>query len=262
MPRLERWTPQRFVAISVAVMSAALPALAQNAQPPAPSPAALATAAPVTPPDPAPPAATVPAQPLTPASLPPPPPGYRYVQVGPATPALPPPPPGYRYVRLSPPVITVPPGYQMPPELPYRRGAPIPTGYRIVEEPRYGWVTAGWAITAVGYGLSAMVTLAANHQNATGYLPIPLVGPWLTFGLRHYGDCPRATPEEDNTRCEVDVLVATGIGMLGLMQAGGAAMLIIGYSTKRTKVVRHDVAWSVAPRPMGSGYGLAAFGVF
>ena len=180
-------------------------------------------------------------------------------------PSLPPPPvasppPGYP-LSLPPPSLS-PAGYQAPLELPYTAGEPIPLGYRLVEEPRYGLVTAGWVLTGVTYGLGAAAALSANFDNASGFMLVPFVGPWLTLGRRDHADCSDSSGADDGLRCVGDVFVILGIVADGLLQAGGAALLFSGYLAKRAKLVRANLAWSLSPRPIGSGYGLAATGAF
>jgi len=177
-----------------------------------------------------------------------------------AAPPVASPPPGYP-IALPPPSLP-PAGYQAPLELPYTAGEPIPLGYRLVEEPRHGLVTAGWVLTGVTYGLGAAAALSANFDNASGFMLVPFVGPWLTLGRRDHADCSDSSGADDGLRCVGDVFVILGIVADGLLQAGGAALLLSGYLAKRAKLVRADLAWSVAPRQIGSGYGLAASGAF
>lgn len=164
--------------------------------------------------------------------------------------------------QLSSPSSLWPPGYQPPFELPYSAGDPIPAGYRLVEEPRYGLVTAGWVLAGVTYGLGAASAVSANFRNASGFMLVPFVGPWLTLGRRDHARCSDSDDAEDGLRCVGDVFLVAGIVADGLLQAGGAAMLFSGYFSKRRKLVRGDLAWSFGPRPVGSGYGLGAGGTF
>lgn len=166
------------------------------------------------------------------------------------------------YPMSAPPPSLAPAGYQAPLELPYTAGEPVPLGYRLVEEPRYGLVTAGWVLTSVAYGLGVSAALSANLDNASGFMLVPFVGPWLTLGRRDRAECSDASGADDGLRCVGDVFVVLAIVADGLLQAGGAAMLLSGYLAKRAKLVRADQAWTVAPRRIGSGYGLAASGAF
>ena len=176
-----------------------------------------------------------------------------------APPPLPPPPAVPSY---APPPASSASGYQAPPELPYTAGESIPLGYRVVEEPRAGLVTAGWLVSGIAYGLSAMTAISVNGKNASSYLFMPFLGPWFTLGRRDYANCGSADSADSGLRCAGDVFVVMGLVADGVVQATGAALLFSGYLAKRTKLVRSDLAWSLGPRPMGSGYGLAASGAF
>ena len=164
------------------------------------------------------------------------------------------------WAEESPPPVAT--GYQPPLELPYTPGEPIPLGYRLVEEPRYGLVTAGWVLAGVAYGVGVSAAMSANFDNASSFMLVPFVGPWLTLGRRDHADCSDSSGASDGLRCVGDVFLILGIVADGLLQAGGAAMLFSGYLAKRKKLVRADWVWSLGPRPVGSGYGLAASGAF
>jgi hypothetical protein len=153
-------------------------------------------------------------------------------------------------------------GYQAPPELPYTAGEPIPLGYRVVEEPRAGLVLAGWLVSGIAYGASVMAAISANGKNASSYLFMPFLGPWFTLGRRDYASCGSADTADSGLHCVGDVFAVMGLVADGVIQATGAALLFSGYLAKRTKLVRGDLAWSIAPRPMGAGLGLAASGAF
>ena len=169
--------------------------------------------------------------------------------------AYPPPPAGY-----APPPHA---GYQAPYELPYRAGQPIPSGYRLVEEPRYGLVTAGYLVAGIPYGLGLVVAMSTNFDNGTEWLAVPFVGPWLTMGQRNYhcDENPDGT-SEDAAGCLADVFVVMGLLMDGLMQAGGGALLLTGYLTTKKTLVREDLALSIRPIVGSSAWGFAASGRF
>jgi hypothetical protein len=48
----------------------------------------------------------------------------------------------------------------------------------------------------------------------------------------------------------------------GLMQATGAVLFIWGVSSKKKSYVRDDIALSLRPARVGSGYGVGAVGTF
>jgi hypothetical protein len=154
------------------------------------------------------------------------------------------------------PVQRLPPGeYLAPAELPYDRNQPVPAGYRIVSTPDVVGVAAGYGMLALGYGAATAMALSTNFDNSTVYLLVPVFGPWLTIGRRHHADC--------SGPCAKDRFFDVAIVLDGLIQFGGGAALLKGYLMERHfKLVRRDLALSVAPQPMGSGYGVAAHATF
>jgi hypothetical protein len=227
---------------------------------------------------PAPPYPTPPQQYFPPPSpYPPPPPQQNY----PVSPYPPPPPPqaapGYRWPPPPPPTAYPPPpapqaqpqyspwpygGYQAPHKLPYRAGQPTPTGYRLVEEPRHGLVTAGYLVAGIPYGLGLLVAISADFDNGTQWLALPIVGPWLTMGLRNYRCETGAASSEARAGCIADVFVVMGLIMDGGMQAGGVALLLSGYLSKKKTLVRDDLALTLRPLVAPSAWGVSASGRF
>ena len=166
-------------------------------------------------------------------------------------------PPAYGQPQLPQSPSLPPAGYEPPAELPYEAGAPIPVGYRPVEEPRRGLVIAGFIVTSIAYGIGVMAALANDFDNSSIYMIIPFAGPWLTMGRREYGDCSDSG-SDDSLRCVGDVFVVMGLITDGAIQAIGGSLLLAGYASSYTKLVRSDLAWTFGPRRMGSGYGFAA----
>jgi len=241
---------------SLASAQAAPPA---NASAPAAPPVAAAP----TPVAPAPAAAPAP----PPAAYPPPPAGaYQtypayppaaYPQ-GAAPPGYPPPPPGYAYAYPTAP---------RPPEsVPYDGGA-IPAGYHLEERPRRGAVIAGTVIVASAYALGLTVASTENFPNSTGWLVVPVVGPWITLAARHQTDCDgnlngsftvcTSSSDENNT-------TRTFLVLDGLTQATGAILLIYGLASPKKVIARDFVGrLEFTPAQMGkSGFGGFVMGSF
>lgn len=172
---------------------------------------------------------------------------------------LPPPPAGYRYVRLT---STHAPAPLAAPELQYEDGDPIAPGYRVLEQPRRGLVTAGYVVTAIPYGISAMAALSADFKNQSWYLLLPFVGPWMTIGRRNYADCTKSENARETGTCAIDVLVVIGLAMDGVMQVAGGTLLLTGYLATTKRLVRNDVSLSLQPQVIGTGYGVGASGTF
>jgi hypothetical protein len=135
-------------------------------------------------------------------------------------------------------------------------------GYHLHEEPRRGLIVGGYILAGIPYGIVATAAMSADFKNATPYLLVPFLGPWLTLGRRRYSNCTKGIESSNEWGCAADTLVVTFLAMDGLMQAGGGAMLLAGYLTTRKKLVRNNTAWNVTPSLIDSGYGLSVNGVF
>jgi hypothetical protein len=179
--------------------------------------------------------------PAPPQSYPPPP--QSYPQGYPPPPQGYPPPQSYPQRYPAPPPASTAYGYQAPYELPYRAGQPVPSGYRLVEEPRYGLVTAGYLAAGIPYGIGLVVALSTDFDNGTEWLAVPFAGPWLTLGQRRY-HCDESSSgnSDDAAGCLGDVFVVMGLVMDGLIQAAGGALLLTGYLSTKKTLIREDVA--------------------
>jgi hypothetical protein len=155
-----------------------------------------------------------------------------------------------------------PAGYAPPAELPYEAGQPIPVGYRVVDEPRRGLVTAGLIVTSISYVIGVMAATATDFENSSTYMLIPIAGPWLTLGRRHNSHCSDSSSASEGLHCVGDAVVIMGLIADGVVQVIGGSLLIAGYAARQTRLVRSDLAWSVFPRRIGSGYGFGAHASF
>jgi hypothetical protein len=181
--------------------------------------------------------------------LPPPPPP-------PSLPPPPPPPPGA--------AVAPPPG---PQPSQWHPGDPAPPGYHVEEQPRTGLVVAGALVLGIPYFFSVVTDLAANSNNATAWLLLPVAGPWITMGQRNYG----CNPDQNNQsagqafQCVGDVFAVMGLIVDGVMQAAGGALLLAGeLATKPALVrnVRNEDALHIVPMHLGSGVGAGVLGTF
>lgn len=184
------------------------------------------------------------------------PPAYGQPQGG-----YPPPAGGYVY---PPPVYAYPQGQaQPPPTKAYREGDPVPAGYHLEEHPRKGLVTAGYIVVGIPWGMGLLVASAGNFANSSGWLAVPVAGPWITMGQRH-SSCSNDSDRSAKAglECVGDVFVVMTLIMDGIMQATGGILLTIGYTATKTTLVRDDQAFRVTPMQIGSGYGFGAVGAF
>jgi hypothetical protein len=187
----------KFVALVLSTASLLLfaaPNAAAQAAPPAEGPppptsagAPVEAAAPTTPPNPAPVASQPAADPSTPASPP----------ARPTAPNPQYPPYGYGYPYPYGPGWGAP--SQLPEELPYTSGGPIPKGYKLEERYSYGLLIAGPTLFALGYALSAFTAAEKLSDSPPsingglidrtpwGTLYIPIAGPFAFSGYAPQG---------------------------------------------------------------------------
>lgn len=192
-----------------------------------------------------------------------PPPGYPTQPAQAPPPAYPPQPPAYPPAAYPPQSYPPPAGYGPSPEpprtLPYEEGQPIPEGYILTESVRRGPVIAGAIVFGVPYVLSVSVATGNQMENATGWLLIPGVGPFITLASRE----DNCDPINDGFCDTEDEGERTLLTLDGLMQTTGLVLLIWGLASKTKRLVRYDAAkvW-VTPTRIGEGYGLGAVGRF
>ncbi len=121
--------------------------------------------------------------------------------------------------------------------MPYDEEQPVPPGYVPQERIRKGLVIPGAVVfgtfyffTAVGGGLNL------DERNAPyGALLVPVAGPFIVAGTGDFtlGD-----------------FTAMLFVFDGIIQAGGAAMLLSGIFAKKKVLVRQDMAQTVRPEVM------------
>jgi hypothetical protein len=137
----------------------------------------------------------------------------------------------------------------------------VPAGYHVEEVARHGLVTAGLVLVLVPYGIGAIGALAAEGDNASTWLYLPVAGPWMMLGRREYGTCTNPGAKE-SAGCVGDVFLVTGLIMDGVIQAAGATLLLVGYLAPKSELVRDEQAVRLSPTRVGSGYGLGLSGTF
>jgi hypothetical protein len=185
-------------------------------------------------------------------------------------PAAQPAPPPYPHPYPPPYPYPYPYGYpqparaavQEPPrQLPYREGDPTPQGYRYVERTRTGMVVAGALVLGIPYTLGLYAAAAANFENGSAWLAVPGLGPFLMIAARD-DECAEREDVGDRFECAGEVLLTIVLVLDGLAQTAGGTLLVIGSTSPKRLWVRQDVAVSVGPMRVGSGYGLGAVGSF
>lgn len=155
----------------------------------------------------------------------------------------------------------------LPPVLPYRPGYPIPPGYHAESRSASGFVVTGGITFGLAYVAAFGMALAQDFENGSGWLAVPLVGPWGAIGARSF-ECKAETDIEEARECfDGAYKEATTIAVLagdGVVQAIGAAIFIAGLTTRTHELVRNAEAGvnvSASPR-LGGGFDLGLHGRF
>jgi hypothetical protein len=167
----------------------------------------------------------------------------------------PPPPPGF-----EPQAAPAPPGYYVPNSVAqsgprriddWQEGEPIPPGYHPITRIRKGLVIGGAVTFGTVYLINVLAAAIATDTCSVGALGcstlsalyIPVAGPFVQLGNSH------------------SATGSFGLVFDGLLQAGGAAMLIAGIAAPRTVLIRNDLAGiELTPTPMTFGKTGAGFG--
>lgn len=131
-----------------------------------------------------------------------------------------------------------------PKEMSYTEGRPIPPGYRLEERMRRGLAIAGIATLGGAYLISLGSVAVVDDEGSTVLL-IPVAGPFLAL----------ETTETTNDETAKAILLFDGAA-----QAIGTIMMIAGFVTSSTVLVRNDQAlrWTVFP---AAGKGWAGLGL-
>jgi hypothetical protein len=143
--------------------------------------------------------------------------------------------PGYPQPGYAPPAYYAPAiaPVQGPKKLDYDEGQPIPAGYHLRTGMRTGMVIGGgallgaWWIVSILSGATLGAVDDANHKHTerSAILFVPVAGPWIGMSTLH-----------------PDSATATfGLGVLGVGQTLGAALLIAGIAIPKTELIRDDL---------------------
>jgi hypothetical protein len=152
---------------------------------------------------------------------------------------------------------------ELPRRLPYEEGQRVPDGYRLRTGTNKPLVIAGIAVGGAGYAFGVLGALDNDFEDNTGFLLIPVAGPWLTLAAGP--DPSEPCPEQEGEVCPTgDISFRVPALVLdGILQALGTTFLVTGLTTTRLYLQRADVAVSVVPTSFaGRGYGLGAVGRF
>lgn len=161
----------------------------------------------------------------------------------------------------------------LPPILPYRKGLPVPYGYRVVHRPATGMTVGGGLTFAAAYLAGLGLAATEKFENGTGYTAIPVIGPWAAIGGRSFKcsvpittDATGAAVQRALNKCVGqafdEVTTVVFLTADGLIQATGAVIFLIGLASGHEELVRKDLPkTSVTVFPEG-GFALSVSGKF
>lgn len=120
--------------------------------------------------------------------------------------------------------------------------------------PISGSITLG-----VPYAIGFSVGSSTGFPNRTGWLAVPVLGPWATLLARR--SC--AERSDTSARCHGDDSLTRVLLILdGLVQTSGGTLLAVALFAPKSVWVRDQPSYYLVPGPVGSGYGLDAIGRF
>jgi hypothetical protein len=138
-------------------------------------------------------------------------------------------------------------------------GEHIPPGYRLEERRIKALTVTGPVVLGISYVGGLVVVSALGFPNSSGWLALPVAGPWVTLATRK--DSCDLRPQRG---CDgLDNLARFYLAVDGVAQLAGATVTIFGITVRRKRLVRDSIsAIVIKPARIGSGYGLGAFGSF
>jgi hypothetical protein len=163
----------------------------------------------------------------------------------------------------------------LPPLLPYKKGLPVPAGYRVVKRSASGLTIGGGVTFGAAYAAALGLAATQNFENGTAYTAIPVIGPWAAIGGRTF-KCKTSIPVSQNTTAKqvttaINQCVGTAFDEVvtvvfltadGLVQATGAVLFFVGLASGYEELVRNDLPkTAIDVYPEGGG-GLSVSGSF
>lgn len=124
----------------------------------------------------------------------------------------------------------------LPATRPYRSNRGAPEGYILSDEPRRGLIVAGVAVVGAAYFTGLIIAgVAQDFPNHSGYLAIPVFGPWITLAARNNDNC-------GDSSCASDDVTKRALTVDGLFQAIGTGLIVTGLVWTRPVWLREDLA--------------------
>jgi len=156
--------------------------------------------------------------------------------------------------------------------LPYKKGLPVPPGYR-VENRSSGLVLGGGLTFLAGYAAGLGLAASQSFANGSGYVAIPVAGPWAAIGARSFKckvpisvNVDGATVQRELNKCvgqafdEVTTVVFLTVD--GLIQGTGAVLFLVGLGSSYQELVREDLPKAAVTFLPEGGGALTVYGTF
>jgi hypothetical protein len=132
---------------------------------------------------------------------------------------------------------------------------PVPPGYEVVRHPASGLLIGGLVGMGASYGTALIVGATQGFDNASGWLAMPIAGPFLAIATRDYEECKTSTVAQAR-RCvgkavgEVQYITFAAVD--GVFQIASALVILAGAVSSRDELIRQDLVHvKVAPGPTG-----------
>ena len=131
-----------------------------------------------------------------------------------------------------------------PPVLPAYAGMQPPDGYHIESSSNRGLVWGGALTWGIGYAAALGYGMSEGFDGGLGTLAIPVIGPWLAMGKQTF-DCETPDTVEGARTCQDETFGSAKtlavLGTVGLVQAVGGTLFLVGLFDRRDHWVRDDI---------------------
>lgn len=127
-------------------------------------------------------------------------------------------------------------------------------------------IFGGLATFGIAYSTALVLGASANFGDGTGWVAVPVIGPWAAIGARSYhcsNDPSLANQCVSGAFSEVQTIAILSAD--GVIQAAGAVLFVVGLASGEDELVRKEppVSFRVLPRTVGvDGFGVGVDGRF
>jgi hypothetical protein len=136
---------------------------------------------------------------------------------------------------------------------------PVPPGYEVTSRPATGIITGGLVGLGASYAGAIIVGATQGFKNATGWLAVPIAGPWVAIAEREY------EPRRCVRQAVAQVQFITFVAVDGVFQLASGFLLLAGLLSTKQELTRQDLVPQVSltlPLPGREQWGLSVQGNF